>query len=575
MRTGNLRVLESLGLLSGESLVPKKASASKPRGPRELKVWPQSDRVMRDARCLKTPQRLSPGEPGREFSNGASYVPAGIETVHSALPSNGPIMKSKQEILAERRDQAMAALDSEMAKQLIDPTRLLAATREVEIAVGSDAALNAREALRAAVGSLSQATHAELVELLDKHMVEHDIKGTRVHCFLKVSATTFYIWRGRTAQNITARLSAAVDEAVACYLAGVAMGIDEARKESVHGPAQEPQCPSDAVDKIPFAESGVATSRAASVRPGYGAEAANDVATSALPPMPTWSGDGATAVRGKWQRVRSTPKAVTWQHADYPDLDVVIPHTVSDGARRVRLCRELERYVQDLDCPMRKRLCTAMEKLHEVKIMVAGEVMEVTSGMAVEVQQVEEGLVGSSYEATVIELRRMKGDTLMPEALVEYKTLFDEEAPPCEVATDEDQPDALVWNVPGQCGTPGCLLPDFHCEPCTPLRAINGPRVHASAGGTEQAPSAMKLREWVKVSSLMKTREKPPRDWHKALRPGDEAEMLHDDGFWRVIVIECLPNDHSKKGHRFTVRVSGYGIEHTVSANVLRPRAVH
>ena len=155
MRTGNLRVLESLGLLSGESLVPKKASASKPRGPRELKVWPQSDRVMRDARCLKTPQRLSPGEPGREFTNGASYVPAGIETVHSALPSNGPIMKSKQEILAERRDQAMAALDSEMAKKLIDPTRLLAATREVEIAVGSDAALNAREALRAAVGSLS------------------------------------------------------------------------------------------------------------------------------------------------------------------------------------------------------------------------------------------------------------------------------------------------------------------------------------------------------------------------------------------------------------------------------------
>ena len=136
---------------------------------------------MRDARCLKAPVKLSLGQPGREFSSGASYRPDGIDAyrVASELSSNlggaqAPRMQSKRESHEEQQKKAMDTLSMEMEKQPVEPLGLHAAIREVEGTDGSDAALQAREVLRAAVGV--QPEHAELVRRLDEHMVAIDAK---------------------------------------------------------------------------------------------------------------------------------------------------------------------------------------------------------------------------------------------------------------------------------------------------------------------------------------------------------------------------------------------------------------
>lgn len=594
VRAGNRRVLESLGLLDSAS-IPYKAPASKPRVPREPKVWPQSDRAMRDARCLKPPQRLSLGEPGRAFSTGGSYVHAGIDTSRLPIPSDAKasLMKSKHEILHDRRDKAITVLEGEMDKQPIEPLGLLMAVREVETIMGTqaEAALSARETLRSIMGS--QAEHAELVGRLDEHMVANDIRGTPVYRLMEVSATTFYIWRGRTAQSITERLSATVDEAVAAYLAGVALGID-----TICNVPEESRCevPEGAPEAADASGATVASYHASSVRPGYSSTENGKKVMIPARSSTLSDDDWQTGTRGKWQRVHATQKAETWQHDDYPELVITIPHTCSDANRRVRLHRVLERHTNsihdaegrrkchDVEGRMRKRVCTDVtpsaplakrprEKLHQVSIMADGRLIDVIPGMAVEVRQVEKGLVGSKYEATVIELRGFPGSDKYSEALVEYRTLYDNDAGvPSSPVSSELGPEAIVWNVAGQCGTPGCLLPDFHHGPCTPSCANDGLRERKAKGG---GPSPVKLREWVKSSSLTTIPDKPLPEWHKSLAVGDEVEMLHDGGFWQVAVRECMPRcSKSKKGTRFTVRAIGYAIEHTVSANVLRPRTV-
>lgn len=556
--TGNRQALESLGLIDGGNLIPKKG-ASKPSGLREKKVWPHSDRIMRDARCLTAPKRLSPGEPGREFSRGGSYLPDGIESYHVTTehPSNmtNIEMKSKQAILDDRRQKAMTMLSSEMAKQPIEPPGLLEAIREVETTTGTDAALQAREALSSAVGL--QVEHDELVQRLDAHMQAKGITGMRMHTHMQVSATTFYIWRGRTAQKITERLAAAVDEAVAAYLAGVAMGIDAACNRSETGPNQERQDGSSA---------SIALSRASSVRPGYASRLElKDPVEDLEGPLNKRLRTQVDFQEPRYGTLEDQPRYWTAdehrlfleavQHFGRKDVESIAQHVGTRTPTQVRTHAQ-KFFLRQPE----------MEKMQQISTMA----FEVTPGMAVEVRQAEEGLVGSTYEATVIELRGVPGSNKQSEALVEYKTLFDDEtqAPPCPVLS-ERVPKAVVWNIPGQCGTPGCHLPDFHDGPCSPFCALNGLRERRGGDG---APSVARLREWVKASSLLETPKMPLHDWHKSLNAGSKAEMLHDGGFWQVVVRQRLPDGgKSKKGSRFVVRAVGYSIEHTVNANALRP----
>lgn len=629
----NQEVLASLGLLDAR-LMPTRVATSTPRGPRERKVYPQSDRTMRDASSLKSPQRLSPGEPGRGFASAATYVvPAGTSSQGDLAPAPTAVqlqptpVKSTRELKEARRAEAEAALAKELAKEPLDPSALLAAIRAAEAtAVDLSAVVPARDALRAAVGT--PAEHDELVTRLDAHMAAKGISGMRIPTLLLTSTTTFYVWRARGAYGtITQSLSARVDEAAAAYLAGVAVGIDAmlcTEPEATH-PEGHPAADACTAEGAPgTTNASAALPRASSVRPGY-------VSTDATP-NPTR------------KRPRPEDPVPASQRAQPPPI----------------------------------------EKAHEASMVVAGQRVDLRPGMTVEVEQAEEGLLGSKYEARVIDLRRVRRrsnsepthEEPIMEALVEYDTLFDDPPPqlvaPPGAATDEEPATkptldlvvgAIVRAAHPKWGDEAWFLAEVRTLPrpsgtgsrsCT-LRWLDEvgdegsgvygyemrrpwdkeesialtkvlstdarmhPRVGpegqklwltdeavaaydrsiaaaaVSIGGTASArqrkgtqkrdfaysaggrasPSAIKLREWVSTSSLTPPPEKPLRDWHTSLGVGDEAEMTFNGGFWHVVVQQRVAKGDSKssKQARFVVRAVGYNIEHTVNARVLRPRA--
>ena len=45
-----------------------------------------------------------------------------------------------------------------------------------------------------------------------------------------------------------------------------------------------------------------------------------------------------------------------------------------------------------------------------------------------------------------------------------------------------DPAGALICTIAGQCGSPGCVLPDFHAGPCTPFAVPPGKRTRSGAG---------------------------------------------------------------------------------------------
>ena len=44
----------------------------------------------------------------------------------------------------------------------------------------------------------------------------------------------------------------------------------------------------------------------------------------------------------------------------------------------------------------------------------------------------------------------------------------------------------------------------------------------------------MLLREWVSVDNLAPPPPPPPDGWHRKLKAGDEAQALHEGGWWQV-----------------------------------------
>ena len=50
-----------------------------------------------------------------------------------------------------------------------------------------------------------------------------------------------------------------------------------------------------------------------------------------------------------------------------------------------------------------------------------------------------------------------------------------------------DPAGALICTIAGQCGSPGCVLPDFHAGPCTPFAVPPGKRTRSGAGQGEVA----------------------------------------------------------------------------------------
>ena len=210
-------------------------------------------------------------------------------------------------------------------------------------------------------------------------------------------------------------------------------------------------------------------------------------------------------------------------------------------------------------------------------------------GMSVEVRMAEIGLVGSSYRATIVQLKATK-------ALVDYETLFVEEAPaetPAETPTappaqngrskwaptveDDATATITVPPPPGQCCTPGCDLAIFHLGPCKPNVREDGTRKRKQSAQDEvdeATPAPTRLREWVPVASLRMPPVEPPSDWLQMLRVGDEVEMRHDGGYWRVVVQQMLEADRkARKGARIVVEVVGYALLRSVRPTELRPRA--
>ena len=574
LRAGNRQVLEALGLCDGGNLTSHEKEAAKvsaSRVPWKRKVWPRSDRVMRDAQLLQPPTRLSPGQPGRVFSMGASYEPA-LEATSSlcnsgyAVSTASALSKTNFEMAESRRNESAQALGNEMAKTPVEPPGLLLAIREAE-AMGVDfqQLVEARVLLRS---SIPVQDHGELVRKLDAHMEANGIVSSRIYKLFYVSATSFYIWRGRTAQKITDRLMATIDECVAAYLAGVDMGIDPALAADNHAVPEEAICTSG---------EGTSTSHSTAACTANSICSQNRSARPNALPRVTVRPDGQ---RGKWFRDSSDGLLGLWRHSDYPQLEMPIPHSVPGGTRRVYLCRALEKHLRELDLDQWLTGADDVENCDSVSIVVAGGgEMTITPEMAVEVTQTEEGLRGSSYQAKIVELRCSPRNLKTAEALVEYETLFTEETDGDRAIAPEDNSGvaSIINIVPGQCATPGCCLPDFHTEPCTPLRAC-GKRKRAATekcAETEKraAFSSTKLREWVKISTLTPPREPPARDWHKRLEAGDEVEMYHDGGFWQVAVHERL--NGLKKGTQFKVGAVGYAVVHTVNARSLRPRVAN
>ena len=144
-------------------------------------------------------------------------------------------------------------------------------------------------------------------------------------------------------------------------------------------------------------------------------------------------------------------------------------------------------------------------------------------GMVVEVLQTEEGLVGSRYSGVILQLRGRS--CTQKEVLVRYDSLFDD------------------WED----GEAGRQVADVE------------PRA---------------LEEWVRASQLVMPPPKTPADWLRSLRPGDEADTLHEGGWWHVVVQSKI-GGKAKFGEpaHYVVEAVGYGVRRTVEGRELRPHA--
>ena len=93
-------------------------------------------------------------------------------------------------------------------------------------------------------------------------------------------------------------------------------------------------------------------------------------------------------------------------------------------------------------------------------------------------------------------------------------------------------------------------------------------------GQAEGGAAAMpRLREWVPVASLRPPPSPPDAGWHKQLSMGTEAAVLHDGGWWDVLVRSRLPgNVRLGEPTKYVVEAVGYGVKRTVAATEVRPR---
>ena len=147
-------------------------------------------------------------------------------------------------------------------------------------------------------------------------------------------------------------------------------------------------------------------------------------------------------------------------------------------------------------------------------------------GMCAEVKQWEQGLIGSRFKATITDLRPRGDKKKAKEALVRYDSLFDS-------PSDEEEDDGIK----------------------------------ASGAPPER------LQEWVMVTNLAPPPPPPPPDWHERLQVGDEAEALHEGGWWRVAVRSRVPPPTAGELPSFVVEALGYGVTRTVKADGMRPLA--
>lgn len=250
--------------------------------------------------------------------------------------------------------------------------------------------------------------------------------------------------------------------------------------------------------------------------------------------------------------VSSSDVAVIWQHSDHARLQVSLPPSISVCARNMRLSRALAKHLQEATSPA--AAVSDVESPGEEQASMDFPVypthqlgiVHYAPGMEVEVAQVDDGLVGSTYAAKILEVRReYKNKRKISEALVEYEALLDERDSEVGLCSDFLGPTS-----------PASKKQRHRCGAC-------GRIGHKAPTCTTQSS---KLREWVKISSLAPRREPPPEDWHKTLRAGEEAELMHADGYWRVLVLEG-------KDSRFKVQAVGYEppIIHNVGAESLRP----
>ena len=150
------------------------------------------------------------------------------------------------------------------------------------------------------------------------------------------------------------------------------------------------------------------------------------------------------------------------------------------------------------------------------------------SGCRVEVAMHEEGLIGSRYAATILELALAGGavgvegaagaGTRRLTALVKFDEFFEE----------EEEEEVVV------------------------------------------VAASRHLCEWVDAASLAPPPPPAQVGWWRKLRPGDVVEASHDGGWWQVKV---LSREWLDKAAVFAVEAVGYHIRRTVATSCLRPVA--
>ena len=93
-------------------------------------------------------------------------------------------------------------------------------------------------------------------------------------------------------------------------------------------------------------------------------------------------------------------------------------------------------------------------------------------------------------------------------------------------------------------------------------------------------PTTGRLRETVDLSRLRQPVPPAPAGWIDTLRAGDEAQVLHEGGWWHVMVLSRKPRGgrgggrgrgSGGKGDRFDVQPIGYDVQRVVEASALRP----